>query len=198
MFDFGVAIFGLAVASPVLLAIATAIKLTSRGPVLYAGVRVGRDNRRFRILKFRTMVVDAEASGTTTALGDPRITRIGRALRRYKLDELPQLVNVLRGEMSVVGPRPEVQEHADAYTPEERAILSVTPGITDYSSIHFVSLDEALGSDNPHDVFVTRFRAEKNRLRLDYVRRRSFVEDLRIVGLTISAIGRKAFGKKAP
>lgn len=173
---------------PVLGVIALTIKAESAGPVLYRGVRTGRYGRPFRILKFRTMVPDAEAGGTTTALGDPRITRVGRVLRACKLDELPQLLNVVSGEMSLVGPRPEVEEHTREYTEEERDILSVPPGITDYASVRFVNLDEILGSDNPHAVFVTRYRAEKNRLRLEYVRRRSLREDIAILGRTAGAI----------
>jgi lipopolysaccharide/colanic/teichoic acid biosynthesis glycosyltransferase len=139
---------------------------------------------------------DAERMGTTTALGDPRITRVGRFLRRYKLDELPQLFNVLAGEMSLVGPRPEVEEHTREYAGDELEILAVRPGITDYSSIRFVALDEVLGSEDPHTLFVTRYRAEKNRLRVEYVRNRSFGEDLRIIFLTLAAIAGKARRKK--
>jgi len=134
------------------------------------------------------MRVGSEALGTTTRIGDERITPVGAFLRRYKLDELPQLWNVMIGEMSVVGPRPEVEEHTSVYTAEERAILDVRPGITDYSSIRFVSLDEVLGPDNPHQVYVTRVRGEKNQLRLAYVRNQSFSEDLKIVLKTFGAI----------
>lgn len=147
----------------------------------------------FRMLKFRTMVLDAERAGTTTSIGDPRITSIGRVLRRTKLDELPQLVNVLTGEMSLVGPRPEVKEHTDAYDEEEQAILTVPPGITDFSSIHFASLDKILGAENPHAVYVTRIRAQKNKLRLKYVRERSFLVDLRILGGTGLVVLRRLF-----
>jgi lipopolysaccharide/colanic/teichoic acid biosynthesis glycosyltransferase len=196
-FDVGIAGMSLVVLSPLLLAIAIAIKLTSRGPVLYRGVRTGRDGIPFEMLKFRTMVPDAEQAGTTTRLGDPRITSVGRLLRRAKLDELPQLINVLGGTMSLVGPRPEVAEHTDAYDDAERAILSVTPGITDFSSIHFVSLDEVLGTENPHEVFVTRIRAEKNQLRLKYVRERSFLVDLRILAGTVRVVLRKILASRA-
>ena len=196
-FDVAFAAVGIAALSPVLLAVAAAVRLTSPGPILYRGRRIGRDGRAFHIMKFRTMRPDAERLGTTTALGDPRITPVGHLLRRYKLDELPQLFNVLRGEMSVVGPRPEVEEHTREYTAEERAILDVRPGLTDYASIHFGALDEVLGSENPHEVYVTRVRAEKNELRLRYVRRRSFGEDLRIIAMTVGAIARKATGRPA-
>lgn len=197
-FDLAVAGLGIAGLSPVLALVAAAVKLTSPGPVLYRGTRIGLHGRPFTILKFRTMHVDAERMGTTTRIDDPRITRVGRFLRRYKLDELPQLLNVLRGQMSLVGPRPEVEEHTSAYTVEERAILTVLPGITDYSSIHFASLDEVLGREDPHNVYVSRIRGEKNQLRLRYVRTATFREDLRIIGKTVVAIARKAKRRDTP
>ncbi|HEX6750220.1 MAG TPA: sugar transferase [Longimicrobium sp.] len=195
-FDLAAAAAGVVALSPLLLSVALAVKLDSRGPLFYRGERIGLGGRRFRIFKFRTMRPDAERMGTTTALGDPRITRVGRFLRRYKLDELPQLLNVLSGEMSVVGPRPEVEEHTREYAGDELEILTVKPGITDYSSIRFVALDEVLGSEDPHTLFVTRYRAEKNRLRVEYVRNRSFAEDLRIIFLTLAAVAGKARRKK--
>jgi lipopolysaccharide/colanic/teichoic acid biosynthesis glycosyltransferase len=194
VFDVALAATALLVLSPLLAIIAVAVAATSRGPVLYRGIRTGRHARPFRILKFRTMTVDAELAGTTTTLGDPRITPVGRLLRAGKLDELPQLWNVLKGEMSLVGPRPEVAEHTDVYSREEMAILDVLPGITDYSSIHFASLDKVLGTENPHEVYVTRVRAEKNALRLRYVRERSFMVDLRILAATIAVVARKLAG----
>lgn len=192
LFDFIIGLVCLLVLSPLLLTIAILVKLDSSGPIFYRGVRIGRYGRSFKILKFRTMHQGAEALGTTTAKNDPRVTKIGRVLRKYKLDELPQLINVIKGEMSLVGPRPEVQEHTDAYNDEEKMILSVLPGITDYSSIRFASLDEVLGSENPHQVYVTKIRAEKNQLRLQYVRDCSFSEDLKIIWLTLITIIGKA------
>jgi lipopolysaccharide/colanic/teichoic acid biosynthesis glycosyltransferase len=141
------------------------------------------------------MCVGAERLGTTTADNDPRITRVGRFLRKYKLDELPQLFNVVKGEMSLVGPRPEVEEHTREYSDQEKLILTVLPGITDYSSIRFVNLGKVLGSENAHQVFLTRYRAEKNRLRLEYVRKRSFREDMRILFLTFVSLARVALGR---
>ena len=152
---------------------------------------MGQAGRQFAIWKFRTMQPDSERHGTTTSLGDSRITPFGGVLRRFKLDELPQLINVLFGEMSIVGPRPEVEEHTKEYTAEEQAILTVPPGITDYASIRFAALDEVVGPDNPHEVYVTRVRAEKNQLRLKYVANRSFREDLRIIAATVGAIAKK-------
>src|ERR1043165_4438085 len=160
------ALIGVVFLSPLMAATAVAIKLDSEGPVLYLGKRVGLHGKEFSIFKFRTMCVGAETFGTTTAAGDARITRVGRFTRKYKLDELPQLFNVIKGEMSLVGPRPEVKEHTDDYDEEEKLILSVIPGITDYSSIRFVRLNDILGSENPHELFLTKYRTEKNQLRL--------------------------------
>jgi len=194
VFDVVVAAAGLVILSPLLAVIAIAIKLDSRGSVLYRGVRVGLNGQRFRMLKFRTMITNAEALGTATAQRDHRITRIGRFLRKYKLDELPQLVNVVRGEMSLVGPRPEVEEHTSVYNDEEQIILTVRPGITDYSSIRFANLGDLLGGDDPETanrVFIEKYRAEKNRLRIDYVRNRSFFGDLGILFKTVARLVRR-------
>jgi lipopolysaccharide/colanic/teichoic acid biosynthesis glycosyltransferase len=185
-FDVVSASFGLLLLSPLLLLLGAAVKLTSRGPVFYRGKRTGLHGEPFRIYKFRTMVADAETRGSTaTAANDPRITRIGRVLRKYKLDELPQLLNVLNGDMSIVGPRPEVEEHTSVYTAEEQVILTVRPGITDFASIRFRDLGQLIGDDDPNRVFIERYRGEKNRLRIEYVRRRSFLVDLQIIFRTI-------------
>ncbi|MEI7752362.1 MAG: sugar transferase, partial [Candidatus Omnitrophota bacterium] len=145
--------------------------------------------------KFRTMVQDADKKGATaTARNDPRITRIGGVLRPYKIDELPQFINVLKGEMSIVGPRPEVEEHTKCYVSEEKCILDVLPGITDFSSIRFVNLGELLGDEDANQVFIEKYRDEKNRLRVKYVRERSFSTDLKIIGLTFISLMRKVAG----
>ena len=187
-FDVILSAVGLLVFSSIMATIATAIKLESGGPILYRGERIGMNGKKFRILKFRTMRVGSEAKGTTTAKDDPRITRIGHRLRKLKLDELPQLLNVLRGEMSIVGPRPEVQEHTDAYSDKEMQILTVLPGITDYSSIRFVNLNDLVGNENPHHIFLTEFRDEKNQLRLRYVQNRCFKEDIKIIFQTLETL----------
>ena len=138
LFDFIVSLLGLILLSPILGLIAVWIKIEDPGPVFYRGERVGRGGNVFHIFKFRSMVMNAELlGGSSTAADDPRITRIGRLLRRYKLDEISQLLNVLVGHMSFVGPRPQVQWAVDLYTEEERALLSVRPGITDYASLVF-------------------------------------------------------------
>jgi lipopolysaccharide/colanic/teichoic acid biosynthesis glycosyltransferase len=180
---------GLVVLTPIFIGIAVLIKLDSFGPIFYRGVRVGQHGRLFRIFKFRTMRPDAELAGSTsTGKNDPRVTRVGRWLRPLKLDELPQLLNVVRGEMSIVGPRPEVEEHTSAYTEEEKVILSVLPGITDYASIRFFDLNDLVGSEDPRRVFIEKYRAEKNKLRVAYVRNRSFWTDFRIIFLTFARI----------
>jgi lipopolysaccharide/colanic/teichoic acid biosynthesis glycosyltransferase len=184
-FDLVAAATGVVLVSPLLLLIAVLVKLDSPGPVIYLGPRIGKDGKPFNIYKFRSMVANAEQLGTTaTAHLDPRITRVGRFIRRYKLDELPQLFNVLAGDMSFVGPRPEVEEHTSCYSEEEKGILSVKPGITDFSSIRFVNLNQLLGTENANQVFIEKYRAEKNRLRLEYVRKQSFASDMRILAHT--------------
>jgi lipopolysaccharide/colanic/teichoic acid biosynthesis glycosyltransferase len=134
------------------------------------------------------MLVGSETLGGTTGKDDPRITRIGRFLRKYKIDELPQLINVLTGDMSLVGPRPDLKEHTSAYEGEEKLILSVRPGITDYASIRFHNLNDLVGSEDPHRVFIEKFRPEKNRLRLAYVKQQSLREDMNILFKTLACV----------
>lgn len=176
---------------PFLMLIAVFIKLDSPGPAFYLGFRTGQFGKQFRIRKFRTMRVGAETLGTTSVIDDPRVTVVGRCLRHYKLDELPQLINVLIGEMSLVGPRPEVSEHTDAYIGEERVILEVKPGITDFASIRFSNLAEELGTVDPHGEYIRRVRGEKNRLRIRYVRCRSLRTDFKILVHTFLVVLRK-------
>lgn len=186
--DLVLALVGGLVLLPVLLLVAVLIKLDSKGPVLYRGTRTGRWNVPFTMYKFRTMAPGAERQGTTTAKNDPRVTRVGAFLRRLKLDEFPQLINVVLGHMSLVGPRPEVEEHTSLYSTEEQQILSVKPGITDYSSLRFINLGDELGEEGAHEVFVTRLRAEKNALRLRYVQERTFFGDYVILARTAIAV----------
>ena len=189
-FDLAASSFGLLVFSPVLLGIAAAIAWGSPGPIFYRGTRVGLGGKPFRIFKFRTMVVNADKiGGPSTAGGDPRITPIGRFLRAHKLDELPQLLNVFSGDMSIVGPRPEVQQYVDMYTEEERRILTVRPGITDFASLWNSDEGAVLaGAEDPEQAYLELIRPEKLRLQLEYVRRQSFMTDLGIVFRTISAV----------
>lgn len=161
--------------------------MDSDGQVFYRGARVGRFGKPFPIYKFRTMVANAEKiGGSSTADDDPRITRIGRLLRKYKLDELPQLINVLKGEMSLVGPRPEVQEYVDMYTGEEKAILQLRPGITDWASLW--NSDEGAilaGSEDPDKAYLELIRPTKLKLQLQYVRDHSLWVDIEILILTV-------------
>jgi lipopolysaccharide/colanic/teichoic acid biosynthesis glycosyltransferase len=172
--------------------IAITIRLNSPGPVFYRGWRIGFNGKPFRIFKFRTMVVNAEKiGGGTTALKDPRITNIGNFLRKYKLDELPQVLNVIKGDMSIVGPRPELAQYTDLYKGEELIILSVRPGITDYSSMKFSALDEVVGSGDADSVFEAIVLAKKNELRIKYVQERTFFGDIKLIFQTLYLIFRK-------
>lgn len=190
LFDILFAITGLLVLLPVMALIALLIRLGSKGPVLYRGLRVGNDGKPFYILKYRTMILDAEKLGaSSTAEDDPRITRIGAMLRKWKLDELPQLFNVLLGEMSFVGPRPQVQWAVDLYSLEERELLSVRPGITDYASLMFRNEADILrGSSDPDRDYLIKIAPTKIRLGREYVRRHTLATDLGIIIATIGAI----------
>lgn len=190
LFDIVLSAVGLALTSPLFVAIAIIIKIGSKGAVFYRGLRIGRDGKPFRMFKFRTMVPNADQiGGPSTAGNDPRLTRIGRWLRRYKLDELPQLINVLVGDMSFVGPRPEVAFYVDMYTEEERRLLVVRPGITDRASLRFSNEAEILeGHDDPEDAYMRLIRPEKIRLGLEYVDNWSLREDFRIMRQTVSKI----------
>jgi lipopolysaccharide/colanic/teichoic acid biosynthesis glycosyltransferase len=188
IFDFLVSLFGLIIFSPLFLIIAILIKLDSEGPVFYRGERIGKDGKPFRIFKFRTMVKDAEKmGGPSTSADDPRLTKIGKFLRKYKLDELPQLINVLKGEMSLVGPRPEVKMYVDMLKPEEREIiLSVKPGMTDLASLWDFHEEEVLkGSKDSEKTYLEKIRPKKVQLQIEYVKNRSFLLDLKIILKTI-------------
>jgi lipopolysaccharide/colanic/teichoic acid biosynthesis glycosyltransferase len=188
--DLLVSCVGLIVLSPVLVALAFWIKLDSSGPVFHRGLRVGRDEARFQMIKFRSMVHNAHLiGGTSTPEDDPRITRAGKFLRKYKLDELPQLLNVFRGEMSLVGPRPQVPWAVDLYTQEEKTILRVKPGITDYASLRFRDEGEILrGSTNPDKDYLEKIHPQKMRLSLEYARSHSTWMDCKILARTVAAV----------
>lgn len=184
------ALTGLLLLSPILLFVVWRIKQEDGGPVFYRGERVGLHGKPFRIFKFRTMVVDAERLGaSSTSDDDQRITNIGKFLRQNKLDELPQLINVLVGDMSLVGPRPEVKKFTDLYTDEEKVILTVRPGITDWASLWNPDEGALLkGSLDPDKDYLEKIRPEKIRLQLKYVRERSFWTDIKIIFLTLKTI----------
>lgn len=180
------AVAGILILFPFLVVLSLLIPLTSKGPVFYRGDRAGLHGKPFKIYKFRTMVVDAEKiGGPSTGLNDPRITPIGKFLRRYKLDELPQLINILKGEMSFVGPRPQVERYTNLYKGEETIILSVRPGITDYASVHFVNMDSTLGDGDVDRKYATEVEPYKNILRIKYVNEQSFFVDMKILYQTI-------------
>ena len=181
-FDVVLSVFVVLVAAPFLLVIAAIITLESPGPVFYRGQRAGLGGRVFRIFNLRSMVSDAEnKGGYSTAADDPRVTRVGRFLRKHKLDELPQFFNVLWGDMSLVGPRPQVLFYTNQYQGEEALILSVKPGITDFASLYFVDMDTLLGSGDVDVRYQKEIEPVKNKLRLRYVKERSFLLDLRIL-----------------
>lgn len=181
---------GLLVLSPVLLLVAVWIKLDSKGPVFYRQVRVGRYNKDFRIFKFRSMGVGADKGSLVTIGGrDPRVTRSGYFIRKFKLDELPQLINVLVGDMSLVGPRPEVRHYVDYWTPEQMRVLDVRPGITDPASIKFRNENELMErAENPEDYYIHVIMQEKIRLYLEYVENASFLYDLKLIFKTFKVI----------
>ena len=187
--DLVVAIVLLLVLSPVLAVAAIAVKCSGSGPIFFRQVRVGRGGKPFDILKFRTMRPTRSPGPLITGAGDPRVTRVGRVLRRWKVDELPQLVNVLRGEMSFVGPRPEVPRYVNMFAEQYRELLAVRPGITDIASMAFRDEETLLGrSSNPEDLYVREILPRKLALSHAYVRRRSFGLDLRLIARTVATI----------
>ncbi|MGC1107221.1 MAG: sugar transferase [Candidatus Acidiferrales bacterium] len=189
-FDVTLAAASLFLLWPVMVVIATAARLDSSGPAFYRASRAGLGGKPFFILKFRTMVIGADKlGGPSTASDDPRITRLGRLLRKYKLDEFPQLINVLKGDMSLVGPRPEVLSEVQTYSAEERELLTVRPGITDWASLRFRDEGRILeGSPDPHQAYREKIRPEKIKLGLQYVHQHSFRTDLRILIETVRTV----------
>ena len=186
VFDILVALICLVVLSPALLVLAALVKLDSAGPVLYRASRIGRGGCPFHMLKFRTMVANADQLGPAVTYDrDPRITRLGGILRAARLDELPQLINVLRGEMSLVGPRPEAPEYVAHYTPEQWKVLQVRPGVTGLAQLTFRNEEEMLSSDSPDRDYVDRILPHKLGIDMDYVDRQSLWLDLRILVTTV-------------
>jgi lipopolysaccharide/colanic/teichoic acid biosynthesis glycosyltransferase len=194
-FDVAVSLVALAVLSPVLLLIAAAVKLSSPGPVLHRARRVGQHGHVFTLYKFRSMVVDAAQHGPlVTGANDPRITRVGSILRRTKIDELPQLFNTLRGDMSLVGPRPEDPTLVAAYSPDQRRVLAVKPGITSPATVLHRYEEDRLRGPRVEDTYVREILPAKLQIELDYLRRRTFVEDLRVLAHTFTAL----FARRQP
>ena len=190
LFDIVASGLGLIVLSPVFLILAIWIKLDSPGPVFYRQVRVGRGNRDFRIFKFRSMRVGSDKGSLMTIGGhDPRITRSGYFIRKFKLDEFPQLINVFVGDMSLVGPRPEVRHYVDYWTPEQMHVLDVRPGITDPASIKFRNENELMeAASDPEKYYIEVIMQEKIKLYLEYVQNHSFLGDIGLIFKTFWVI----------
>ncbi len=190
LFDIVFSALGLVVGSLILLVVAIIIKISSPGPVLFRQTRVGRYGRSFRIMKFRTMVVNAEKlGGQITPTSDPRITPIGRALRKTKLDELPQLFNVLKGEMSFVGPRPEVQRYVDLYTEEQRKVLELQPGVTDPASLRYRDEGAILAkASDPNQYYIDVVMPDKIRMNTEYAQKATIFTDIGVIFQTIGVL----------
>ncbi len=190
LFDFFSALLVFLLLLPLFLLIAIVILLTSNGGVFYMQERVGKNGDLFKLFKFRTMKTGADKQGLiTVGEYDNRITLIGYYLRKYKLDEFPQLINILKGEMSVVGPRPEVSKYVRMYSPEQQKVLSVKPGLTDLASLQFIDENKLLGqADNPDEVYVKEIMPEKLRLNLLYVQNQTLLYDIKIIFKTLVRI----------
>ena len=190
VFDILASGLGLIVLSPLFLILAIWIKLDSKGPVFYRQVRVGRNNKDFRIFKFRSMRVGADKGSLVTIGGhDPRVTRSGYFIRKFKLDELPQLINVFIGDMSLVGPRPEVRHYVDYWTEDQMHVLDVRPGITDPASIKFRNENELMEkAEDPEKYYIGVIMQEKIKLYLEYVKNHSFINDIGLIFKTFQVI----------
>lgn len=194
-FDILITGIALLIVWPLYLILAVAVVMEDGFPVFYRAERGGYKNKPFKICKFRTMVKNADKiGGGTTALNDPRITKIGNILRKTKLDEIPQLGQVFLGKMSLIGPRPELLKYTEQYEGEEKDILKVRPGITDFSSVEFINLDEIVGGDNADEMYEKHVLKRKNALRVKYAYEVSFRTDVYILFKTLGAVFHKAFG----
>lgn len=184
--DFIIALIAIIVLLPIILLFSLSVLIDSGFPVFYTPLRGGYNGKPFKIIKYRTMVKNADKiGGGTTALNDPRITKVGSILRKVKADEIVQLFNVLTGTMSFVGPRPELLQYTEQYTEEERVILKVRPGITDYSSLEFINLDEIVGDENADEMYEKYVLKRKNQLRIKYAEEVSLKTDFIILFKTV-------------
>ena len=185
--DFILSLIGIIVLSPIFIIVSIAIKLDSRGKILFLQKRVGRYGKEFNIYKFRTMVSNAEKLGKQITVGnDNRITKVGAFLRKYKIDELPQLFNVLKGDMSLVGPRPEVPKYVKLYSEEQKKVLNVRPGITDMASLRYKDENEILGKvDNPEEYYINVIMKDKLKLNLEYIEKSNIFFDLYLIIKTV-------------
>lgn len=190
LFDIVFSFFGLILLMPLLILIIVLMKITTKGPIIYKQLRVGRNNNDFFIFKFRTMFVNADKFGLlTVGERDPRVTKIGFYLRKFKLDELPQLANVLCGDMSFVGPRPEVRKYVDLYSPMQMQVLNVRPGITDLASIEFRNENELLsGQEDPDGYYIEVIMPKKLQINLDYLKKSTLSKDIWVIVKTFLAI----------
>ncbi len=190
LFDIVFSFFGLLFLFPFLIVIIIVMIVSSKGPVFYKQLRVGRNNEDFFIFKFRTMYIDSDKQGLLTVGGrDSRVTSIGYYLRKFKLDELPQIVNVLIGDMSFVGPRPEVREYVDLYNQEQMQVLNVRPGITDLASIEFRNENELLSiQEDPNSYYINVIMPKKLQINLDYLKESNFIKDILVIVKTFLAI----------
>ncbi len=189
IFDIIFSILVIVILAPVFLIVAILVKLSSRGPIIFKQKRVGKNARLFNLYKFRTMYLNSEKEGLLTPGNDKRITPIGKLLRLYKLDELPQFFNVLKGDMSIVGPRPEVEKYVNLYDDEQKKILLVKPGITDYASLVYINEGEKLAQANdPEHYYINHIMPEKIKLSLQYMEHKNFTNDLYIILITIMRI----------
>lgn len=190
LFDFFAALFGLIFLMPIFLVIALWVAFDSKGPIFYKQVRVGRDNKDFTLLKFRTMKVDSDKKGLLTVGDrDNRVTNSGYYLRKYKLDEFPQLINILKGDMSFVGPRPEVRKYVDLYTEEQMKVLTERPGLTDIASITYINESEILAAqENPEKYYIDVLMQQKLAINLQYIATRNLLKDIGIMFQTIGRI----------
>ena len=187
LFDITASFFGILILSPLLIFIGLWVGLSSKGGVFYKQIRVGRNNKDFKLYKFRSMRVNSDKQGLlTVGSKDSRITKAGYFIRKYKIDELPQLFNVLKGDMSFVGPRPEVRRYVDLYSEEQMKVLSVRPGITDPASIKYRNENDILSSQsNPEQYYIQHIMPDKLKINIDYINTRTFVKDIKIIFQTI-------------
>ena len=192
-FDILACVMAAVILSPLCLCISLMVACGSKGGALYRQTRVGRNGKEFKLLKFRTMRQNADQSGQLITVGaDQRITRIGKFLRKYKIDELPQFLNIIKGDMSIVGPRPEVPKYVALYDQRQKQVLSVRPGLTDYASIEYISESELLAqSDDPNRTYIEKIMPAKLELNLKYIEDQSIMEDLRLIFKTLFFIVKK-------
>ena len=188
-FDITSSVAVLLILSPVLILIALVISIDSKGGAFYKQERIGKNNKPFKLLKFRSMRRSSDRGSKITIGKDPRITKIGAFIRQYKIDELPQLINIVKGDMSVVGPRPEVKQYVNLYSDEQLKVLAVKPGLTDFASIAYFNEQELLGkAEDPHEMYVETIMPQKLKLNLEYIEKKNFKTDLLIIVRTISRI----------